>query len=120
MSGSSAPPATIASTSCGEKKRLRRASRSSWATCSWTRSSSVRFHSPSWAAWAWTVSYSDLIRSSDRTRASSSGWFSGFVRKSSAPASSPRMRSWAGSSAVTITTGRMPVAGLARSFWHTS
>jgi hypothetical protein len=44
----------------------------------------------------------------------------GFDRKSSAPASMPLTRSCAGSSAVTMTTGSMPVAALARIFWHTS
>ena len=44
LSGSSAPPATISSASWGEKNRLSRDSRSSWATCSATRRSSVSFH----------------------------------------------------------------------------
>ena len=47
LSGSSAPPATISSASCGEKKRLSRPSRSSCATCSRTRCSRVRFSSAS-------------------------------------------------------------------------
>ena len=60
------------------------------------------------------------MRRSDRTRARSSGRLIGFVRKSSAPASSPLIRSAAGSSAVTITTGMMPFALSARIRWHTS
>ena len=60
------------------------------------------------------------MRSSDRTRASSSGWLMGLLRKSSAPASMPFTRSCAGSSAVTITTGRSAVAGFSRSFRQTS
>ena len=43
-----------------------------------------------------TSSYSDLMRSSERTRASSSAWLIGLVRKSSAPASRPFTRSCAG------------------------
>ncbi len=112
-SGSSAPPSTIASASWGEKKRLRRPSRSSWATCSATRPSSVRFSSATW-------SHRLFTRNSERTRASSSGWWMGLLRKSSAPASMPFTRSWAGSSAVTITTGSIAVAGLSRIFRHTS
>ena len=54
------------------------------------------------------------MRRSDRTRASSSGWFTGFGRKSSAPASMPFTRSCPASSAVTMTTGSMAVSGLAR------
>ncbi len=46
-SGSSVPPATISSASCGEKKRFSRPSRSTCATCSATRCSSGRFHSAS-------------------------------------------------------------------------
>ena len=43
FSGSSAPPATISSASCGEKKRFRRPTCSSSRTPSATRCSSVRF-----------------------------------------------------------------------------
>ena len=43
-SGSSAPPLTISSASCGEKKRRSRPTRSSSATCSATRRSSDAFH----------------------------------------------------------------------------
>src|SRR5207247_457535 len=70
--------------------------------------------SASSAAWLWTVSWSALIRRSERTRARSSGWLIGLVRKSSAPASSPLTRSSDGSRAVTITTGRSPVSGVSR------
>src|ERR1700710_773894 len=52
-------------------------------------------------------------RVSDRTRAISTTSDTGFVKKSSAPASSPRTRSEGLSSAVTITTGMKCVAGLA-------
>src|SRR5260221_11529710 len=51
-------------------------------------------------------------RVSDRTRAISTMSVTGLVRKSSAPASSPRTRSAGLSSAVTITTGMKCVAGL--------
>jgi hypothetical protein len=67
---------------------------------------------------SWSCSV--FTRSSERTRASSSGWLIGFVRKSSAPASMPFTRSCAGSSAVTITTGSMAVAGFSRSLRQTS
>jgi hypothetical protein len=60
------------------------------------------------------------MRRSERTRASSSGWLIGFVRKSSAPTSMPLTRSVAGSSAVTMTTGRSRVASSARSRRQTS
>ena len=60
------------------------------------------------------------MRSSDFTRASSSGWFMGLVRKSSAPASMPLMRSCIGSSEVTITTGSNACFGSARMARHTS
>ena len=72
-SGSSASPATISSASWGEKKRLSRPSRSSWVTCSVTRCSRVLFSSASCAACVCTVSYSCLTRTSERTRARSSG-----------------------------------------------
>src|SRR5712671_2107341 len=52
-------------------------------------------------------------RVSERTRALSTTSDTGLVRKSSAPASSPRTRSAGLSSAVTITTGMKCVAGLA-------
>ncbi len=51
-------------------------------------------------------------RVSERTRAISTTSDTGLVRKSSAPASSPRTRSDGESSAVTITTGMKCVAGL--------
>src|SRR5690349_15445056 len=51
-------------------------------------------------------------RVSERTRAISTTSDTGLVRKSSAPASSPRTRSAALSSAVTMTTGMKWVAGL--------
>ena len=73
----------------------------------------MRFASSSW-------SYKDLMRSRERTRASSSGWLIGLVTKSSAPASMPLMRSVAGSSAVTITTGSVAVAGVSRMRLQTS
>ena len=44
----------------------------------------------------------------------------GLVRKSSAPASSPLVRSWWGSSDVTMTTGKIAVAGFAADPRHTS
>ena len=47
FSGSSAPPATISSASCGEKNRFSRPTFSSWRTPSSTRCSSVRFSSAS-------------------------------------------------------------------------
>src|SRR5258708_5583900 len=53
-----------------------------------------------------------LSRVSERTRAISTISDTGLVRKSSAPASSPRTRSEGLSSAVTITTGMKCVAGL--------
>src|ERR1700754_4512968 len=59
-------------------------------------------------------------RVSDRTRAISTTSETGLVRKSSAPASSPRTRSAGLSSTVTITTGMKCVAGLAFSRRHTS
>ena len=51
-------------------------------------------------------------RTSERTRASSARSETGLVRKSSAPASSPRTRSDGWSSAVTMTTGMWWVTGL--------
>ena len=51
-------------------------------------------------------------RASERTRAISATSDTGLVRKSSAPASSPRTRSDGWSSAVTMTTGMWCVAGL--------
>src|ERR1700709_1418930 len=59
-------------------------------------------------------------RVSERTRAISTTSDTGFVRKSSAPASRPRTRSAGLSSAVTITTGMKCVAGLAFSRRQTS
>src|SRR3954470_2096344 len=61
-----------------------------------------------------------LSRVSERTRAISTTSDTGFVRKSSAPASSPRTRSAGLSSAVTMTTGMKCVAGLALSRRQTS
>ncbi|MEA2871111.1 MAG: hypothetical protein QOH67_1087, partial [Hyphomicrobiales bacterium] len=61
-----------------------------------------------------------LSRTSERTRASSAMSDTGFVRKSSAPASRPRTRSDGWSSAVTITTGMWCVTGFAFSRRHTS
>ena len=113
LRGSSAPPVTMASASWGEKKRLSRPRRSSWATWDCTRSSRVRLSSAS-------SSQSCLTLRSERTRASSSGWLMGLVRKSSAPASIPLTRSCDGSRAVTMTTGRSAVAGSARRALHTS
>src|SRR5580704_1389220 len=59
-------------------------------------------------------------RVSERTRAISTTSDTGLVRKSSAPASSPRTRSAGLSSAVTITTGMKCVAGLDFSLRQTS
>src|SRR5688572_15064375 len=59
-------------------------------------------------------------RTSERTRANSARSLTGLVRKSSAPASRPRTRSAWSLSAVTITTGRKRVRGLARMLLHTS
>ena len=59
-------------------------------------------------------------RASERTRAISATSDTGLVRKSSAPASSPRTRSDGWSSAVTITTGMWWVAGLVLSRRQTS
>ena len=61
-----------------------------------------------------------LSRASERTRAISASSGIGLVRKSSAPASSPRTRSAVWSSAVTITTGMWCVAGLLFSRRQTS
>ena len=61
-----------------------------------------------------------LRRTSERTRATSAMSDTGLVRKSSAPASRPLTRSEAWSSAVTMTTGRWCVAGLALSRRQTS
>ena len=120
FSGSSAPPLTMASASCGEKKFFSRLSRSICATCSRTRSSSLRFHSASCAACVLTSSCSALMRSSDFTRANSSCWLIGLGMKSSAPASMPLTRSCFGSSEVHSTTGSSAVAGFARILRHTS
>src|SRR5712692_826188 len=65
-------------------------------------------------------SVTSLRRVSERTRAIRAMSETGLVRKSSAPASSPRTRSDGWSSAVTITTGMWWVAGLALSRRHTS
>ncbi len=54
------------------------------------------------------------------TRQNSATSFTGFVRKSSAPASRPRTRSSGWSSAVTMITGMCCVAGLALMRRHTS
>ncbi len=119
-SGSPAPSASRACTSAGEKKRFRRAMRSSCATPSATRCSSVRFQSASSLRWRCTWSYRNLMRSNERTRAINSACATGLVRKSSAPASRPLTRSLSGSSAVTRITGRMPSAGSARIARQTS
>ncbi len=68
----SAPPATMASATGGEKKRFICARRSIAATWSRTRSSSRSFHSFSSAVWRRTSSCSTLMRRSDLTRAKSS------------------------------------------------
>jgi hypothetical protein len=60
------------------------------------------------------------MRSSERTRAISSGACTGREMKSSAPASSPCVRASRSSSAVSITMGSMAWAGSARSARHTS
>ena len=113
FSGSSVSPLTISSASWGEKKRLSRSRRSSCASCCSTRCSRVRFQ---WASSSW----SSLILSKDFTRARSSGWLMGLVRKSSAPASMPFTRSCVGSSAVTMMTGSIAVAAFWRIRRHTS
>ena len=59
-------------------------------------------------------------RASERTRATSATSDTGLVRKSSAPASSPRTRSDGWSSAVTMTTGIWWVSGLLLSWRQTS
>ena len=59
-------------------------------------------------------------RTSERTRAKSAMSLTGLVRKSSAPASSPRTRSDVSDSAVTITTGMSAVASSAFRRRHTS
>src|SRR5439155_1328459 len=74
------PPRTMRAASWGEKKRLSRPTRSSSATWRATRSSRVAFHRASSAVWAWTVSWSALIRSIERTRATSACWSTGLVR----------------------------------------
>src|SRR5580693_3308540 len=61
-----------------------------------------------------------LSRVNERTRAISTSSGIGLVRKSSAPASSPRTLSEGWSSAVTMTTGIWCVAGLVFSRRHTS
>ena len=93
FSGSSPLPSTIISASLGEKKRFRRDSRSFSATCSATRRSSVALQSASCAACRCVSSCRRLMRSSDCTRAKSSGWLIGLPRKSSAPAAMPLIRS---------------------------
>ena len=120
FSGSSPLPSRIISASFGEKKRFRRESLSFSCTCSATRRSSVALHSASCAAWRCVSSCSRLIRSSDCTRANSSGWLIGLPRKSSAPAAMPLMRSCCGSSDVHSTTGRSAVAGSLRRRRQTS
>jgi hypothetical protein len=60
-----------------------------------------------------------LIRSSERSRASSSAWSNGLLTKSSAPASIAATR-WASPLAVIITTGRKRVASPARSARQTA
>ena len=101
FSGSSAPPATMSSASCGEKKRFSRRQplelRHLSAHALLERAVPLR----QLVALALAPRRSSaLMRSSDLTRASSSAWLTGLVRKSSAPASSPLTRSCAGSSAV--------------------
>src|SRR5262249_19480538 len=65
-------------------------------------------------------SVTSLSLVSERTRATSAMSDTGLVRKSSAPASSPRTRSEGWSSAVTITTGMWCVLAPALSRRHTS
>src|SRR5882724_2954521 len=59
-------------------------------------------------------------RTSERTRANSASSLTGLVRKSSAPASRPRTRSFGSERAVTMTTGMCRVRGLALMRWQTS
>ena len=61
LSGSSVPPLTMSSASCGEKKRRSRPTRSSSPTCSATRRSSEAFQSLTSAASVSTVSCRRLI-----------------------------------------------------------
>ena len=60
------------------------------------------------------------MRSSEATRAKSSGWLIGLPRKSSAPAAMPLIRSCCGSSDVHSTTGSSVVSGSSRMRRHTS
>ena len=101
----------MSSASWGDRNRRSRPIRSSCATCVSTRDSSSRFHAASSSACRLMVSWYRLIRASDATRASSSLWLIGLVRKSSAPAS--RALIFCSSPlAVTMTTGRYAVSGL--------
>src|SRR6516162_4294459 len=59
-------------------------------------------------------------RASERTRAKRAMSFTGLVRKSSAPTSSPRRRLATSDRAVTMTTGTSAVRGLAFNCWQTS
>ena len=113
FSGSSTSPATISSPTRGETKRFRRARRSISPTCSATRFSRLALRLV-------ISSCSAFTRSSDFTRANSSGWLTGLERKSSAPASMPLTRSCCGSSEVHITTGSSAVAGFSRMRRQTS
>ena len=109
FSGSSAPPARISSATAA--RRSASAGRRARAAPTPLGHALLERAVPARAArrLRCTSSYSDLMRSSERTRASSSGWLTGLVRKSSAPASMPLTRSCCGSSAVTSTTGSSAV-----------
>ena len=114
----SSPESTISSASCGERKRRSRPMRCSCSTCVSTRDSSSWFQAASSLAWRLMVSWYRLIRASEATRANSSFWLIGLLRKSSAPAS----RAWTFCSsplAVTMTTGRYAVSVCSRILRHT-
>ena len=107
-------PATISSATLGERKRFSRARRSSCSIWSATRCSSFAFQSASCAAWSSTLRCSARMRSSDFTRASSSGWLIGLERKSSAPGLDALHALGLGIEGRTMTTGSSAVAGSAR------
>src|SRR5262249_7701329 len=86
---SPSPEERTSSASCGARNRFNRLTRSISATCSVTRFSSVRFQSASSLACACTWSCSALIRSAERTRATSACWSTGLARDSAAPRSTP-------------------------------
>ena len=98
----------ISSAICGERKRFKRVTRSICASCSTTRCSSVLFHDASSAACVSTRSCNSLIRSMERTRATSAAWSMGLVRYSSAPALSPVTTSCESVRAVTMMIGTNP------------